>query len=474
MFRRLVSHRLQRLVLHGGLVLSVMTPTPSVAQTIQTYNIDSLKRVLANPLPDTARIWALNNLARNIVNSDTTVALCDQAIQLSRRIGFVRGEAEAFNNLAYWYNQKGNYPDALQSYLKAIVLAESANFTQSLERSYNSIASVYFYRRDFTTAVEYSRKARTLSRKLGDLEIQTFSASWLSRAYLGLEKPDSALKYAQESYEVAKRLQKPFPLYMATTALGQVHLADGSTPVALEFLRLSLRHSKIDGRFFRISAANQLLAETFRLTGMKDSSIWYARQAFIISKEHDLQATLMSSSLILSELTENRDKAESLKYLRIAMAAKDSLFSQEKNSQIESLNVNEMFRQREVEAMRKQAEIARRNNLQYAAIGFGLVLFVITFLVVSRTVRASTRLVRFLGVLAMLMVFEFVNLLLAPGISEAANNTPLYMLILMIVVAACLIPIHQYLDKKVIERLVEKNKTLRESSADEDTSVATE
>ncbi len=83
-------------------------------QTVQTYNIDSLKQVLSTDLHDTNRIWALNNLGRNIQNSDTTLALAGQAIALSQRIGFIRGEAEAYNNIGLWFNQKGNYPKALR------------------------------------------------------------------------------------------------------------------------------------------------------------------------------------------------------------------------------------------------------------------------------------------------------------------------------------------------------------------------
>ena len=46
-------------------------------QTIQTYNIDSLKQVLSTDLHDTNRIWALNNLGRNIQNSDTILVLAE-------------------------------------------------------------------------------------------------------------------------------------------------------------------------------------------------------------------------------------------------------------------------------------------------------------------------------------------------------------------------------------------------------------
>src|SRR3989337_1750590 len=119
--------------------------TDALAQIFQTYNIDSLKKVLRTELHDTNRIWTLNNLGRNIPTSDPIMTLAEQAIELSRKIGFTKGEAEAYNNIGYWVNQQGNYPKALENYLRSIQLSESVNYEAGLKRSFNSISTVYLY-----------------------------------------------------------------------------------------------------------------------------------------------------------------------------------------------------------------------------------------------------------------------------------------------------------------------------------------
>ena len=435
-----------------------------LSQTIQTYNIDSLKEVLSQPLSDTARIWALNNLGRNIPNSDSTVLLAEQAIRLSRNIGYVKGEAEARNNLGHWFNQKGNYLRSMENYLVAIKLADSINFEGSLKRSYNSIASVYYYRKDYATSINYGYKAMHLATKLNDPSIVSLSASWLSQAYMATNQPDSALKYAQKSYEIATQLHEPFQLYMATARLGDVHGKQGNYALAIEYLRMSLTNSIKDGRYFRIADAHQRLAVTFGKAKMTDSCRWHATQAFTISQSQKLSATLLTSSLLLSGLYDGSDNSESLRYHKIALIAMDSLYGQEKNSQIEALSLNERLRQLDVEEQRRQAQIERRNGLQYAGMTLGIVLFVIIFLVLSRSKVVKPRLVRFLGVLALLILFEFFNLLLAPGIADVADNTPMFMLVVMVLVAATLVPVHQFLEKRVINRLAEQNKNTAENS----------
>ena len=446
--------------------LLIFIAVAGVAQTIQTYNIDSLRQALNATTSDTGRIWVMNNLGRNMPNSDSAIMFAQQAITLSRKIGFSKGEAEAFNNLGLWFNQKGNYPIALEYYLKAIQLAESIGFPASLKRSYNSIATIYFYRQDFATAIAYGRKARSLAIELEDANIQCLADSWVARGFLGLHQLDSALKYAQESYELATRLKGPLQLYLATRSLGDIHEEQGNQPLALEFLRLSLLHAIDDSRSFRVSDAHQRLAEAFAKANQMDSTLRHARIAFQLSEKENLPATLLRSSLLLSSLYEGDNNEQSLKYHKIAMTAQDSLFSQEKNSQIEALNLQETLRQREVEAARELDEIKRRNNLQFAAIGFGLIVFLIIFLILSTSVFVSPSVVRFLGVLALLLVFEFVNLLLEPAIAKLANYTPVYMLVAMVILGAVLIPVHQLLEKKVIHRLVEKNTSLRAKVAD--------
>ena len=439
--------------------------TDALAQISQTYNIDSLKNVLRTELLDTNRIWALNNLGRNIPNSDTIITLAEQAIQLSQKEGFKKGEAEAYNNIAYWFNQQGNYPKALENYLRSIQLSESVNYEAGLKRSFNSMSTVYLYLKDYASSIRYAEKARRLSIKLKDMHTLVLSTSWLSKAHLELHHTDSALRYAQSSNEIATGLNEPMPLYFATARLGEINDVTGNFNLALEYLRMSLNFSIKDGRYFRISGAHQQLAMVFKKTGMRDSCLWHAEKAFLISREQKLYATLLSSSLLLSELYEGQNDSESLRYHKFALTAQDSLFSQEKNRQISELSFNETLRQQELEAAKYQAAEDRKNNLQYAAIALGLVLFVILFLLLSHTIIANQTFIKFLGTLALLIVFEFMNLLLGPFIGSLSNNSPLLMLTIMVGIAALLIPVHQKLEKWITHQLIEKNNKIRLEAA---------
>ena len=435
--------------------------TGVTAQLTNTYNTDSLKQILLAARRDTDRIWALNNLGRNIQNSDTTIILAEQAIALSQKAGFKKGEAEAYNNIGYWFATKGNYPKALRNYLASIKFSESVNYEAGLKRSFNNISYVYLSLKDYRTAISYATKARTLSLKLNDQSTLALADSWLSSSYMELHLQDSALTYARESYEVATRVQELFPLYLSTARLAEINLATGNYRVALEYSRLSLQFSKMDGRNFRIALAHQQLATCFKSIGIKDSCMWHAQQAFSIAQTDHLFGTLLSSSLLLSEIYEGIKAEESLRYHKLALAAQDSLFGLEKNRQAEVLTFNETLRQQEIEASKRQAAEERKNNLQYAAIASGIVLFVILFLLLSHSIAANEGLIKFLGMIWLLIVFEFINLLLHPFLGSLTHHAPFLMLIIMVCIAAVLIPVHHRLEKWMTNKLVEKNKKIR-------------
>lgn len=103
----------------------------------------------------------------------------------------------------------------------------------------------------------------------------------------------------------------------------------------------------------------------------------------------------------------------------------------------------------------------RKQNIQYASIALGIISFVISFLLLSRRHITNTKVIQFLGVVALLVVFEFFNLLLHPFLERVTHHSPLLMLLALVCIAALLVPLHHRLEKLATQKLVEKNKQAR-------------
>jgi len=141
------------------------------------------------------------------------------------------------------------------------------------------------------------------------------------------------------------------------------------------------------------------------------------------------------------------------------------VFSNKINQQIQVMTFDEELRQQELATEKIKAEEQRKQNIQFALIAFGIITFIILFLLFSRSIVANERLISFFGVLGLLIVFEFINLLIHPWLSRFTHESPVLMLLALVIVASLLIPLHHRLERWIKERMIEKNKAIRLAAA---------
>ena len=137
------------------------------------------------------------------------------------------------------------------------------------------------------------------------------------------------------------------------------------------------------------------------------------------------------------------------------IAAKDSLFSQEKVKQLQSLTINETIRQHEIAEEKLRAEEERKNNLQYIAIAVFIFIFsLVIILIVRQRIKLTT--INFMVTVALLLIFEYISLLIHPTISLWTHHSPVYMLLILVGVASVLVPLHHRLEHWIKETLAHK------------------
>ena len=94
----------------------------------------------------------------------------------------------------------------------------------------------------------------------------------------------------------------------------------------------------------------------------------------------------------------------------------------------------------------------RKNKLQL----IGIILFIITFfaiLIIFSRRRAHPKALKYLGLLGLILLFEFIALFIHPYIDRVTGHNPVYMLIILVAIAAILVPLHHKLEHWVKEKL---------------------
>ena len=105
----------------------------------------------------------------------------------------------------------------------------------------------------------------------------------------------------------------------------------------------------VNNTFFLARNYNNL-ANLFNKTGYPDSCIYYARISLQLCQEHNFNEYALDASSLLTKVFESQNKPDSTyKYMKIMLAAKDSVFSPSKMKKFQKFVFNEEQRQQEIQ-----------------------------------------------------------------------------------------------------------------------------
>ncbi len=434
----------------------------------QANAIDSIKQLLQNGKKDTSRVVLLNQLSRLYLYNkpDTALSLAQQGYALAKEIGFTKGAAVSLNRMGIAFDGTGNYPKALELHIASLKMTEDVKDERMIYISMSNIGSDYDYQGNYRMSVSYQLQALSIAQRLNNKTGIQICLSNLGDSYEKLDMLDSARIYTNQAYELAMELKNIGSTGIALNNLGNIYSKMGQDVIAMGNYNLSLPYSLQADNEDGLCETYLGMAKLFRRAGKTDSCLYYAKLSLAYGKKGDFTARVMNASNFLTDYYTSIHNVDSaFAYQSATIAAKDSLFSQEKAREIQSLSFDESMRQQNIALAKTAEKKQRRNNIQFAIIAIAIVCFIIIFLLLSRTVIVNEKWIRFLGVLGLLLFFEFINLFLHPYISGVTNDSPLYTLLIMVMVASLVIPFHHRIEHWIKGKMVIKNKKIRLAAA---------
>ncbi len=271
-----------------------------------------------------------------------------------------------------------------------------------------------------------------------------------------LNQLDSARIYTNQAYELAVKYNIQYILGIALNNLGNIHSKMQQGDIAIGYYRQSL--SKV----FSINDTEGIcettlgMAELFRKAGQADSALYYSRLSLATADEGGFTKPLLNASSFLTNYFKGLNLLDSAyHYQEITIAAKDSLFSQEKTRAVQNLSFTEQLRQQEIAEANQKAEEEWKSNIQMMGIGTFITFFFGLLFVFSKR-KANPKFIKFLGLLGLLLLFEFISLFLHPYIATFTHHTPVLMLLILVGVASMLVPVHHKLQRWVKEKLAQR------------------
>jgi tetratricopeptide (TPR) repeat protein len=429
----------------------------------QAPQVDSLKKLLASTREDTVKVMALVNLGFYDQSFQHGLDLAQEGLALARKIKYEKGEAACLHQIANQYSSISNYPVAIHYYLTALKIRERINDKREIPDSYFCIGFIYQEQGDYKNAINYYQKAEDMH--IADNYRLALINSGFGDVYELLNNQNLALKYYQSSYEYFNLCNDKYQLNLTLNGLGSLQFNMRHNELAMGYFREAIRNGISYNDTVGLSFTYLRIAKLYDAVGAMDSSIFYAGLSMFCSQRAGNLQNVIESGKLLSKLYENKNEREALRCLKISLAAKDSLFSRERTMQIQNMFLNETERESEIAEKVKKDSEDRSLNIQYALIALSIVVFIILFLLLSRSIIVNEKWISFFGVLGLLVVFEFINLLMHPWLLEATHASPIRMLLALVAIASFLIPFHHRMEKWIKEKMTEKNKRIRLSNA---------
>ena len=356
--------------------------------------IDSLKIQLRNAKSDSARIETMTRLEEYYAsyNNDSSFAYARKAMDLAQSTNNLIGQVHTYQRLFAVYANIGDYSKVLEMLLNALRIAEQLpkDRLETIAAIHVTLGYVYRIMENYPEALKHHRLAEKYQLEAGK-PLKGIAGSYTNTGmtFLGLGMPDSALFYERKGMPMYDTTNPSYALVFAF--MGAVADTLGHREEAEAYYREGIRtyiQKPRPDRGYYLMRLYISLAQHFQKSGNLDSCIYYASLAYETCKKNQFTHYALQSANVLWKAFESKQKPDSVvKYLKAMMVANDSIFSQTKLRQFQSINYSEEQRQKEI----NDAKVRLANRVRFYALLAALAVFLLIAFILYRNNRQKQK-----------------------------------------------------------------------------------
>lgn len=433
------------------------------ASIISTLNNDSLQVETENTFGQVylfrnERILALRHYLTALRLAESLKEGSDAA--RSRKNEILR---KCYMHLSTFYTAIEAYDKAIDNALLAYKTLDNIhekNVPYQRAIDLNGIGNLHAYNNNPELAMQYFRRSIALADTLHFTNLKVPGYTSLLNQYLRINQPEKALAF-MESAE-GKSLQDFMRNFgMASIidqAYGVVYTENGKYDSARVRLQRAVPYFETQANDNNRIYFYTQQARFYTRTGeFQEAIATYQKMKELSDKIGEIKMATLAAQMLdsLYGLTGNYQQA--MKYNSLYHLYKDSSAKLSREKEITQVEAaDEQLRQARIEREKLEAK-RKRYNIQYLAITVGIAgVFIVMVMLGMFKVSATT--IKLVGFFAFLMFFEFIFLILKKNIAGITQGEPWKDLLFMIGLAALLLPLHHWLEHKVIHYLTSHNR----------------
>jgi tetratricopeptide (TPR) repeat protein len=443
--------------------LSAYSRRPRVNQVGKAMEyIQMAQSILATNPNDSLSVMASNSAAAiYLAKGDQLNAFrnYNNALNTAERLDKPNLIADTYKSLAQFYTSLEDYDKALDYLLKAYKLLNDKNAKgDDVVMVLSQIGGVYVYKKDYATARKYFTQMHDKAKALNLHETMvTQPLFYIEATYLEQGDYKSLVQYLKNP-----QLTKIIKQYK------QEYLMDWYRGVAFDQQNQRDSADYYYNRVLKPAAAlappSTIIAiyTTYGFYQIKNGQStlglqWLEKAKDISIKMNDLSLQTFIYHNLDSAYAKTGNKARAYDYRVMYDKFNDSLKNQSKLKQLTLAEVNAESQRLKLQQQKEEEALRKKHNLQYMGITAAIA-SVFILLVLMGFFTTSASIIRGLGFFAFIFFFEFITLLCDHVIHDWTHGEPLKIMAIKIVFVALLLPLHHYVEEKVIHHLIHRKK----------------
>ncbi|MEO8405491.1 MAG: tetratricopeptide repeat protein [Chitinophagaceae bacterium] len=421
---------------------------------ISTLNNDSLKGAAHNAYGDAY-----------LVGNDKILALRHyfSALRIGEDIHNMSLVRQSNINLSGFYSSIEDYDKAIDYYTTANqnlneIKQKNTRYMRVIDM--NSIGGLYAQKKSYDIAISYFERSLAIADSLKFPTIKIPAYVSLLNQYLRMDQPAKALTYFNSS--AGQSLQKFLSDFGFAGVIDQAYAV-----IYAEIGKYDSAQFYFDRAApFFLNSANPVSkmsylaqqANLYKKTNQNDKAIsMWLQVSDIAAKTSQLESTQKAAKELDSLYLKTGNFQFASQYNSIYYQYKDSVAKLNKEKELAQVEAaDEQLRLEKSEKEKEEAK-HKRFYLQYLAITIGITACFVA-LVILGMFKVSAGTIKMIGFFAFLMFFEFIFLIFKKNIYSITEGEPWKDLLFMIALAAILLPLHHWLEHKVIHYLTSHNR----------------
>ena len=314
---------------------------------------------------DPAYVDTLDRLAYVFygISSDSAFFYGRSALNLSKRDGYVRGEAESWRILGNTYEMLGDYSRMLSCYHQSLDIAEKAGNKRQIAKATSNIALFDEQQGEYDQAQRLMEKVMNICLTEGDSVLVLTVYIHLSGIAVHRQQYGLALQYARRALQAAIATHEEQQIATCRNEVGGILAATGHDRDAIDQYQQSMRYyQQVEDQLGKASTSG-LLAQAWLHLRDYPTALRYAQESLAGAQVLHRNREIRESARALADIyAATGDDHRALRYFKLYKDVSDSLFNDETHKRILALAAGYDFEKKE--SLLRQEEALRDDRYQ--------------------------------------------------------------------------------------------------------------